>query len=236
MRSSLRVSPPLASDRRDTARTASPPARASSQYAGGSNSSLRPADIAAGTHHPVPRRAQRGHDIPADESGRSGNQNVHAAPFPRCAQRDSHGGAKGDGLQMTEFTLHEQLAADTIEVTRWPLSLVLLMNARQWPWLILVPRRPAMRELYELLQPDQQALMSEIVRASEKLAQLVRPDKINVAALGNAVPQLHVHVIGRFTRDPVWPKPVWGTVAPEPYPADDLELTLDRFRHLLTDR
>jgi diadenosine tetraphosphate (Ap4A) HIT family hydrolase len=136
---------------------------------------------------------------------------------------------------MTEFTLHERLAADTVEVTRWPLSLVLLMNARQWPWLILVPRRPGIRELYELSQPDQQALMSEIVRASEGLSQLVHPDKINVAALGNAVPQLHVHVIARFTSDPAWPNPVWGTVPPEPYSADELARTLARFRSLLTD-
>jgi diadenosine tetraphosphate (Ap4A) HIT family hydrolase len=136
---------------------------------------------------------------------------------------------------MTEFILHERLAADTIEVTRWPLSLVLLMNARQWPWLILVPRRPAIRELYELSQADQQALMSEIVRASERLTQLVRPDKINVAALGNAVPQLHVHVIARFTRDPAWPRPVWGVVPPEPYPPDELGQTLERFRRQLAD-
>jgi diadenosine tetraphosphate (Ap4A) HIT family hydrolase len=137
---------------------------------------------------------------------------------------------------MTEFTLHERLAADTFEVTQWPLSLVLLMNARQWPWLILVPRCPAIRELYELSTPDQQALMSEITRASERLAQLVRPDKINVAALGNAVPQLHVHVIARFTRDPAWPKPVWGTVSPEPYSQDELGRTLDDFRRSLTKR
>jgi diadenosine tetraphosphate (Ap4A) HIT family hydrolase len=134
---------------------------------------------------------------------------------------------------MTDFTLHERLAADTIEVTQWPLSLVLLMNARQWPWLILVPRRPSIRELYELSKPDQHALMSEIVWASERLAQLVRPDKINVAALGNAVPQLHVHVIARFTRDPAWPKPVWGTVPPEPYSQDELGRTLDDFRQML---
>jgi diadenosine tetraphosphate (Ap4A) HIT family hydrolase len=134
-----------------------------------------------------------------------------------------------------EFTLHERLAADTIKVTQWPLSLVLLMNARQWPWLILVPRRPAIRELYELSPPDQQALMAEIVRASEGLSQLVRPDKINVAALGNAVPQLHVHVIARFTRDPAWPKPVWGTVPPELYSEEELGRALDGLRRSLTD-
>jgi diadenosine tetraphosphate (Ap4A) HIT family hydrolase len=136
---------------------------------------------------------------------------------------------------MTEFTLHERLEADAIEVARWPLSLVLLMNARQWPWLILVPRRPAIREIYELSEADQQLLMSEVVRASKTLAQLVRPEKINVAALGNAVPQLHVHVIARFADDPAWPKPVWGTVPPQPYAPDDLPRTAARFRRSLTD-
>jgi diadenosine tetraphosphate (Ap4A) HIT family hydrolase len=136
---------------------------------------------------------------------------------------------------MTDFTLHERLVADTIEVTRWPLSLVLLMNARQWPWLILVPRRPAIRELYELSHTDQQDLMSEIVRVSERLAQLVRPEKINVAALGNAVPQLHVHVIARFIHDPAWPRPVWGAAPPDPYPAEELERALERFRGMLAD-
>jgi len=136
---------------------------------------------------------------------------------------------------MTEFTLHERLQADTIEVTQWPLSLLLLMNARQWPWLILVPRRPAVREIYELAEPDQRALMSDIVRASKRLTQLVRPDKINIAALGNAVPQLHVHVIARFAGDPAWPRPVWGTVPPEPYSHDELGRTLDRFRRSLMD-
>lgn len=136
---------------------------------------------------------------------------------------------------MTGFTLHERLAADTVELTRWPLSLVLLMKARQWPWLILVPRRPAMREIYELSDADQQILMEEIARASRCLTRLVRPDKINVAALGNIVPQLHVHVIARFSDDPAWPGPVWGTVPPDPYPADELAQTAERLRRALAD-
>jgi diadenosine tetraphosphate (Ap4A) HIT family hydrolase len=74
--------------------------------------------------------------------------------------------------------------------------------------------------------------MSEIVRAGKTLAQLVRPDKSNVAALGNVVPQLHVHVIARFTDDPAWPRPVWG-IAPEPYAPDEREWTLERFRRVL---
>jgi diadenosine tetraphosphate (Ap4A) HIT family hydrolase len=136
---------------------------------------------------------------------------------------------------MMDFTLHERLAADTVELVRWPLSLVLLMKARQWPWLILVPRRPAIREVYELPDADQQVLMAEIARASRRLAQLVRPDKINVAALGNMVPQLHVHVIARFAGDPGWPGPVWGAVPPEPYAENELTQEVESLRRILAD-
>ena len=118
---------------------------------------------------------------------------------------------------MTDFTLHERLAADTVELVRWPLSLVLLMKARQWPWLILVPRRPAIREVYELPDADQQVLMAEIARASRRLAQLVRPDKINVAALGNQVAQLHIHIVARHKTDPGWPGSPWVAGDPVPY-------------------
>ena len=136
---------------------------------------------------------------------------------------------------MAKFALHERLAADTIEVTRWPLSLVLLMNAHQWPWLILVPRRADIREIHELQEPDQRVLMVEIVWASRALTQLVKPHKINIGALGNVVPQLHVHVIARFTDDPAWPKPVWGTVAPEPYADDELLRRVEDFKGALAD-
>jgi diadenosine tetraphosphate (Ap4A) HIT family hydrolase len=136
---------------------------------------------------------------------------------------------------MTGFALHDRLAADTIEITRWPLSLVLLMNDRQWPWLILVPRRPAIREIHELTEADQSALMTEIMRASRTLTQLVQPHKINIAALGNVVPQLHVHVIARFTDDPAWPKPVWGALPTKPYSAVELQQRLTSLQHALAD-
>jgi diadenosine tetraphosphate (Ap4A) HIT family hydrolase len=136
---------------------------------------------------------------------------------------------------MTDFALHDRLAADTVEIARWPLSLVLLMNDRNWPWLILVPRRPAIRELYELTETDQRALMTEIVRASRTLTQLVQPHKLNVAALGNAVPQLHVHVIARFSNDPAWPKPVWGSLPPERYTRVELQQRVTSFQGALAD-
>ncbi|MGH6958884.1 MAG: HIT domain-containing protein [Dongiaceae bacterium] len=128
------------------------------------------------------------------------------------------------------FTLHERLAADTIELTRWPLSLVLLINDRHWPWLILVPRRAGLREIHELDAADRGVLIEEIARASRGLDMAFRPAKINVAALGNMVPQLHVHVIARFADDPAWPRPVWGTVPPKPYAAVELAVRRDDLR------
>ena len=136
---------------------------------------------------------------------------------------------------MAKFSLHERLRADTIELTRWPLSIVLLMNVRHWPWLVLVPRRPDIREIHELQETDQRALTAEIVRASRALTQLVQPHKLNIAALGNVVPQLHVHVIARFTDDPAWPKAVWGTVPPEPYAGNELLQRVEALKGVLVD-
>jgi len=134
---------------------------------------------------------------------------------------------------MTDFILHEKLKADAIELARLDLTLLLLMNARQWPWLILVPQRPDVREIHELPALDRTILMDEVAHCSRLLTDLFKPDKINIGALGNIVPQLHVHVIARTTSDPAWPKPVWGIVAPEPYGADELEARLQTIRDAL---
>jgi diadenosine tetraphosphate (Ap4A) HIT family hydrolase len=115
------------------------------------------------------------------------------------------------------FTLHAQLARDTSEVTRLTLSRVLLMNDRRWPWLILVPERPDLREILDLTPDDRTQLMAEIALISAAVRDLYQPHKLNVAALGNQVEQLHVHVIGRFLDDPAWPKPVWGKGKAMPY-------------------
>lgn len=136
---------------------------------------------------------------------------------------------------MAKFSLHERLRADTIELTRWPLSIVLLMNVRHWPWLVLVPRRPDIREIHELQETDQRALTAEIARASRALTQLVQPHKLNIAALGNVVSQLHVHVIARFTDDPAWPKAVWGALPPEPYAGNELAQKVEAFKRVLAD-
>jgi diadenosine tetraphosphate (Ap4A) HIT family hydrolase len=137
-------------------------------------------------------------------------------------------------VRMTDrFQLDERLRADTVEVASWDLSLVLLMNDANYPWLVLVPRRPGLRDFHDLVPPDLLRLTAEIVRASNLLISLFpatrKPDKMNVAALGNQVPQLHVHVIARFADDPAWPKPVWGVVPARPY--DDAALA-ERLRRL----
>lgn len=115
------------------------------------------------------------------------------------------------------FALHPTLAADTVEVTRLPLSRLLLRDDRTYPWLILVPERAHLREIYEMACTDRAVLMEEIAMASSALRDLYQPHKINVAALGNHVEQLHVHVIARFHHDPAWPRPIWGVVPATPY-------------------
>lgn len=115
------------------------------------------------------------------------------------------------------FALHPRLEADTVFVADWPLSRLLLMNDVRYPWLILVPRREGAVEIADLPQPDQSALMEEIVRVQNILRDLPGVQKLNVGALGNLVPQLHVHVIGRRPGDPAWPGPVWGHSPAEPY-------------------
>ena len=115
------------------------------------------------------------------------------------------------------FTLHSTLARDTVEVARLPLCRVLLMNDRRSPWLILVPERDSVREIHQLSPADRAALIEEIAQASGVLERLFHPDKVNVGALGNIVPQLHVHLVARAVGDPAWPGPVWGSGAAVPY-------------------
>ena len=128
----------------------------------------------------------------------------------------------------TAFTLHPQLAADTVPVGDLALSSVLLMDDARFPWFILVPRRSGATELTDLTQEDAATLMSEMRIATHVMQGLAEPDKINVAALGNIVPQLHVHVVGRFRSDPAWPGPVWGHGARTSYPAHAATALVER--------
>ena len=107
------------------------------------------------------------------------------------------------------FTLHPRLAADTIALGDWPLCRLLLMNDARFPWVILVPR-PDLREIHDLPPAERATLIEEIARTSAVMQRAFKADKMNVAALGNQVPQLHIHIIARFATDPAWPNPVWG--------------------------
>lgn len=110
---------------------------------------------------------------------------------------------------MTGFALDPRLAANTRQLADWPLSRVLVMNEARYRWLLLVPRRPGVTEIIDLDDTDSQQLLCEIRAASKVLQSFPETHKINVAALGNMVPQLHVHVIARRLGDPAWPGVVW---------------------------
>jgi diadenosine tetraphosphate (Ap4A) HIT family hydrolase len=134
-------------------------------------------------------------------------------------------------MSETGWSLHPQLSADTVAVGDLALSRLLAMNDADFPWLILVPRRAGASEMLDL-GAEQPRLMDEIAAVSDALKRETRCDKLNVAAIGNVVPQLHVHVVARFRADPLWPKPVWGASAGRRYePA-----ALDRFVDAVRDR
>jgi len=120
------------------------------------------------------------------------------------------------------YELHPQLAADSHPVATLGLCDLRLMDDSNYPWLVLVPRLPEARELLDLDQAQRHVLTDEIDRATRALRDAFQPYKLNVAALGNLVPQLHVHVIARFENDPAWPSPVWGRVAARPYTPEAL--------------
>jgi diadenosine tetraphosphate (Ap4A) HIT family hydrolase len=116
-----------------------------------------------------------------------------------------------------KFSLHPKLAADTFIIDDWPLCRVLLMNDARFPWLILVPRQEGLRDFDEITVGDKPTFLAEIDRASRALRSETSAEKMNVAALGNMVPQLHVHVVARFASDAAWPAPVWGVGEAVPY-------------------
>ena len=133
------------------------------------------------------------------------------------------------------FELHPQLAKDCFQVGRFPLSLLLLMNDSTYPWFILVPDRDAVTEIFQLEPVDQLQLMRDSVALSQALATAFGADKMNVAALGNVVAQLHVHHIVRYRDDPAWPGPVWGKVARRPYTDAEREQCIARLKSALVN-
>jgi len=131
------------------------------------------------------------------------------------------------------YALHPQLAADSHPLASLALCELRLMDDCNYPWLVLVPRVPGARELLDLDPGQRVALMEEVAVAERLLLEAVRPHKLNVAALGNLVAQLHVHVIARFEDDPAWPAPVWGRVAARQYSPEALVERVSRLTRLL---
>jgi diadenosine tetraphosphate (Ap4A) HIT family hydrolase len=116
------------------------------------------------------------------------------------------------------FTLHPKLAEDCIDLGSFPVCRLLLMNDATYPWFVLVPQRADLVELYDLEDTDLQAVMGEVTALARAVNDAFDADKMNVAQLGNLVPQLHIHVIARRHSDPAWPRPIWGVIAGTPYP------------------
>ena len=115
------------------------------------------------------------------------------------------------------WSLHPQLAKDTSNIGDLPLARVLLMNDANYPWLVLVPRRAHVVEIIDLDEEQQELLMREIALLAGVLKDVTGCDKLNIAAIGNIVPQLHVHVVARRLDDAAWPRPVWGAAPARPY-------------------
>lgn len=126
-----------------------------------------------------------------------------------------------------DWSLHPQLDKDTVSIGDLPLCRVLLIRDAHYPWLVLVPRRPETVEIIDLDEVARAQLMTEITRVSRALREVTRCDKLNVAALGNAVPQLHVHIIARRRTDAAWPRPIWGVMPPLPYNLRDMQELID---------
>jgi diadenosine tetraphosphate (Ap4A) HIT family hydrolase len=131
------------------------------------------------------------------------------------------------------WALHPQLDRDTAPIGDLALCRALLINDANYPWMLLVPRRPGIVEIVDLTDGEQAQLMIEVAQASRAIKAATGCEKINVAALGNVVPQLHVHVIARIRGDAAWPKPVWGTVPARAYQEPAMRALLGELRQRL---
>lgn len=133
-----------------------------------------------------------------------------------------------------EFELDYRLENDCVLVGSLPLCQILLMKDANYPWLVLVPQRNQISEIYQLDSDDQEQLVWESSFVSERLMKAFDGDKMNIAALGNVVPQLHIHHVVRLETDPAWPNPVWGAVPPKAYSSDALSQRVERLREAFT--
>jgi diadenosine tetraphosphate (Ap4A) HIT family hydrolase len=130
------------------------------------------------------------------------------------------------------FALHSRLEADSIFLGQLPLCQLRLINDSRYPWLLLVPAQPYLVEITDLSAEDYQQLWQEVRQVSEGLQIWCQPDKLNVATLGNLVPQLHLHVIARFKTDATWPGPVWGQGEAVAYTEKELDSLVAELREL----
>jgi diadenosine tetraphosphate (Ap4A) HIT family hydrolase len=135
------------------------------------------------------------------------------------------------------FMLHPRLMVDSASIADWSLSRVLLMNDKRYPWIVLVPRRADVSELFDLDEAARVTLTNEIARVSQTLKAWAKLrggcDKINIGMIGNIVPQLHVHIVARTKGDAAWPATVWGKGEALPYGAAELERTIAELRDAL---
>jgi diadenosine tetraphosphate (Ap4A) HIT family hydrolase len=128
------------------------------------------------------------------------------------------------------WSLHPQLKQDTFDIGDLPLCRVLVINDANYPWLLLVPRRPEAIEIIDLDEVERAQLMTEISRVGHALKDITKCQKLNIAALGNVVPQLHIHVIARRSSDAAWPRPVWGVAPPLAYDAEEAQQLISTLR------
>ena len=131
------------------------------------------------------------------------------------------------------FQLHPQLAKDSFPVTNLSLSRVILANDARFPWIVLVPEREDLVDLHDMAHADYNTLAREIRSTSKAMANLFSADKMNVATLGNMVPQLHIHIIARYRNDAAWPGPVWGKGTAELYEKSAAEKRISDIREAL---
>ena len=133
------------------------------------------------------------------------------------------------------YQLHPRLQQDTVYLGQLTLCDVLLMNDARYPWVILVPRREDLTETYQLNEKDQQQLMTESVFVAKQLSSLVGADKMNIAALGNVVSQLHIHHVARYQTDEAWPAPVWGKGNAVSYNPDEAQAVAEQLKVIFTE-
>jgi diadenosine tetraphosphate (Ap4A) HIT family hydrolase len=131
--------------------------------------------------------------------------------------------------------IHPRLQQDCLVVGRFPLCYLLLLRDANYPWFILVPDREAVTEIHHLNEADRQQLLDESCTLSVALETAFHPDKLNVAAIGNLVPQLHIHHVVRYHNDVAWPAPVWGRAPPKPYADAQLIAVIGKLKACLNE-